>query len=137
MFDLYGVDRLNEWKRFRNSLESSADPFNDVIDLWGRAPFVSPYLDPNNPDSWPDPWKLVIDLRLDNLAINLGMLYTLQLTQRFMGETLEIHTAMSRDKKNIDYFLSVGNRYLLDYQSRSIRPYNPDLNKIWSSIKIK
>jgi hypothetical protein len=137
VFDLHGVDRLNEWKRFRNSLENSADPFKDVIDLWSRAPFVNPYLDPNNPESWPDPWKLVIDLRLDNLAINLGMLYTLQLTQRFMGENLEIHMSMSRDKKPIDYFLSVGDQYLLDVQSRAVRPYNPDLNKIWSSKKIK
>jgi hypothetical protein len=137
VFDLHGVDRLNEWKRFRDSLESSTDPFKDVVDLWGRAPFVNPYLDPNDPKSWPDPWKLVIDLRLDNLAICLGMLYTLQLTQRFMGENLEIHMSMSRDKKTVDYFLSVGNQCLLDYQSRSVRPYDPDLNKIWSSKKIK
>jgi hypothetical protein len=137
VFDLHGVDRLNEWKRFRDGLENSADPLKDVVDLWSRAPFVNPYLDPNNPESWPDPWKLVLDLRLDNLAINLGMLYTLQLTQRFMRETLEIHMSMSGDQRTIDYFLSVGGQYLLDYQSRAVRPYNPDLNKIWSFKKIK
>jgi len=132
VFNLYGNERLTEWKRFRDSLETSSTPFEDVVDLWSRAPFVNPYLDPQAPETWPSPWQLVIDLKLDNLAICLGMLYTLQLTQRFMGETLEIHTSMSDTKKDNDYFLIVGNSFLLDHQTRSVDIYKHDLYKLWS-----
>ena len=80
VFDSYGTDRLTKWKQFRDSLETSATPLEDVAELWSHAPFVSPYLDPQNPAEWPDPWHLILDLRLDDLAIALGMLYTIKLT---------------------------------------------------------
>jgi hypothetical protein len=135
-FNLYGIDRLAEWKRFREELESSPDPLHDVVKLWSKAPFVSPYLDPSDSSSWPDPWRLIIDLKLDHLAIVLGMLYTLQLTKRFMNSRFEIHMSMPTDRKDPDYFLSVERLYLLDHQNCSITPYFTHLNKIWSSDKI-
>ena len=47
MFDLQGTERLAEWKRFRDELETSPDPLKDVARFWGRAPFVSQFLDKN------------------------------------------------------------------------------------------
>ena len=132
MFNLYGNERLTEWKRFRDSLETSPTPLEDVVDFWSRAPFVNPYLDPQCPETWPTPWQLVLDLKLDDLAICLAMLYTLQLTQRFMGETLEIHMSMLDTKKDNDYYLIVGDTFLLDHQTRSVDTYKHDLHKLWS-----
>jgi hypothetical protein len=94
MFNLYGNERLIEWKRFRDSLESCSDPLTRVAELWATAPFVNPYIDPNNSDEWPDPWHLVLDSKLDELAISLGMLYTIKLTQRFIDSNCEIHKSM-------------------------------------------
>lgn len=108
MFDLFGTERLNEWKKFRDSLEDSQDPFQDTLDLWTRAPFVSPFLNPKDPASWPDPWHLVLDNRLDNLAIVLGILYTLKLTRRFMDSEYEIHMSIVDDKEPL-YFLVIEN----------------------------
>lgn len=114
MFNQYGIDRLTEWKKFRDSIESEDKPLEACASFWAKAPFVSPYLDPSNPSSWPDPWKLVLDSKYDNLAIALGMLYTLQLTQRFMGERFEIY--MSINNKENDYFLLVGDTNVLNME---------------------
>lgn len=114
MFDLQGTERLAEWKRFRDSLETSQRPLEEVAAFWGKAPFVSRYLNPNNPTEWPDPWHLVLDNRLDDLAIALGMLYTIKLTRRFMGSQCEIHTSLGPDDKEPRYILLVDNEYVLN-----------------------
>ncbi len=119
MFDAHGVDRLTEWKRFRDTLETSQKPLEDLADFWSRAPFVSSYLDENNPAEWPDPWHLVLDERLDDLAIALGMLYTLKLTQRFMESDCEIHMSMLPDKTHC-HFLLVDNKYVLNYRYKEV-----------------
>lgn len=116
MFDLYDNDRLIKWKQFRDSIETSQTPLEDVVHLWSRAPFVSPYLNPLTPDLWPDPWHLVLDSKLDELAITLGMLYTLKLTQRFIESRFEIHMSTSKENKYNQYFLVVDNHVLnLEY----------------------
>lgn len=116
MFDLYDNDRLIKWKQFRDSVETSQTPLEDVVHLWSRAPFVSPYLNPLTPDLWPDPWHLVLDSKLDELAITLGMLYTLKLTQRFIESRFEIHMSTSKENRYNQYFLVVDNHVLnLEY----------------------
>lgn len=118
MFDLSAQDRLTEWRRFRDNLENSDTPLEDVAELWSRAPFVSSYLNPSQPDRWPDPWHLILDNKLDDLAIVLGMLYTLKLTQRFMNFHFEIHMSTLENQKEKNYFLVVENAVLnLEYGS--------------------
>jgi hypothetical protein len=123
VFNLYGNDRLVEWKRFRDSIETSDDPLKDVAALWGTAPFVNPYLNPNDPSKWPDPWHLVIDSRLDDLAIALGMLYTIKLTRRFMDTQCEIHTSMRPGDKEPKYILLVDNQFVLNLDWSSVVNY--------------
>jgi len=118
VFNLYGNDRLTEWKKFRDSLEVSDNPYRDVANFWSNAPFVNPYLNPQNPAEWPDPWHLVLDDRYDDLAIALGMLYTIKLTQRFMNTKCEIHTSMLPKEKQPRYLLVVEDKVLnLEYKS--------------------
>lgn len=105
-----------EWRKFRDSLESIDEPLTAVAELWSRAPFVNSYLDPNNPKKWPDPWHLVMDGKFDELAIVLGMLYTIKLTQRFMKTPCEIHTSML--EKDLRYYLVVDNKHVLNYEYR-------------------
>lgn len=115
MFDLHDTQRLTFWKQFRDTLETSDTPFDDVAKFWSLAPFVSPFLDHSNPESWPDPWHLVLDNKLDDLAICLGMLYTLQLTQRFIGCQYEIHMSMLPDEKENRFFLVIDKKNVLNY----------------------
>ena len=120
MFDLYGNDRLTEWKKFRDLLETVPNPLEEVSKLWSRAPFVNHYLDPQCPSEWPDPWHLVLDGKLDDLAICLGMLYTIKLTQRFMASVCEIHMSMLPKDSPPSFYLVVDNTYVLNYEPRKI-----------------
>lgn len=113
MFDLHGIDRLTAWKQFRQHLENSPSAFSEVIELWSKAPFVNPYLDHTNPSSWPDPWHLLLDSKYDDLAIVLGMLYTLSLTDRFSKENYKIYM-IENTKPKYDFCLSVGNISILN-----------------------
>lgn len=120
MFDRHGTQRLTAWKEFRDSLETSNTPLEDVAMLWSQAPFVSPYLNPTTPDEWPDPWHLVLDLRLDDLAIALGMLYTIKLTQRFKEANCEIYTTVFPHDKTPRYCLVIDNERILNLEYRSV-----------------
>jgi hypothetical protein len=120
MFNLYGNERLTEWKRFRDSLESCSDPLTRVAELWATAPFVNPYLDSKNPNEWPDPWHLVLDSKLDELAISLGMLYTIKLTQRFMDSNCEIHKSMLPNNLEPSFYLVVDQQYVMNYEPRIV-----------------
>jgi hypothetical protein len=124
LFNLNEFDRLSEWKKFRDKIETSQSPFVDVAEFWATAPFVSRYLDPSIPQSWPDPWKLIIDGKFDNLAIALGMLYTLQLTDRFKDSNFKICEFNDNNEKR--YFLMVDNNSILNYEYRLVR-YQKDL----------
>ena len=141
VFDVYGNDRLVAWKEFRDSLETSEHPLMDVAELWSHAPFVSAYLDPKNPSEWPDPWHLIIDLRLDDLAIALGMLYTIKLTQRFIDTKCEIHMSMPQQKNEPSFLLIVDDQHVLNFEYRNVIDIK-DLadvktSLIWSLTKIK
>lgn len=124
VFDTYGNERLTTWKEFRTKLETSPNPLEEVASFWSRAPFVNSFLDPSDPSHWPDPWHLVLDNRYDDLAICLGMLYTIKLTQRFMDSAFEIH--MTQDNKNKNYFLVVDKTHVLNFEYGSVC----DLSKV-------
>lgn len=105
MFDLKKDEKIKAWREFRDSLEASQDPVSDVAHFWGKAPYVSDYLNPYNPKSWPDPWKLVINDRYDLLAISLGICYTFELTERFSESNKKVY--MSIDPGKETRFVSV------------------------------
>jgi len=133
VFDLHYTEKLKAWKEFRDTLETSPDPLNDVAVFWAQAPFVSKYLDPYNPKDWPDPWRLIMDNRFCDLAIALGMCYTLQLTSRFKESKYEIHMSMSPSERR--YNLVVDNQAVLnlDYREVSTIDKLPSNSiKIWS-----
>lgn len=120
MFDSYGNDRLIKWKQFREKLEHSQTPLDDLVDFWAKAPFVNTYIDPVNTASWPDPWHLVLDDRYDDLAITLGMLYTLKLTQRFIDVPCEIHMSMPQTDKDTKFFLLLDQKHVLNFHYREV-----------------
>jgi hypothetical protein len=132
VFDLYNNDRLIKWKQFRDSIETSQTPLEDVAHLWSRAPFVSSYLNPLTPDKWPDPWHLVLNSKLDELAIVLGMLYTLKLTQRFIASRFEIHMSTTEASRYSKYFLVVDN-HVLNLEYGCVLP-TVELGKVETSI---
>lgn len=140
MFNSHHSDRIKEWKDYRQRLEASDNPFQDVAEYWAAAPFVNSYLDPNNPASWPDPWKLILDGKYDNLAIVLGMLYTIKLTDRFSAVPCEIHHLISDASVDSLFFLIVDQSEVLAYEYRkTIKKYQlPNLHSqiIWQGLEL-
>lgn len=132
MFDLYGNERLTAWKQFRDSIETSSSPLEDVAELWSRAPFVSTFIDPSKPEQWPDPWHLILDGKFDDLAIVLGMLYTLNLTARFANAEFEIHFSESKNKQ-LTYWLVINGKYVLNYNFKEVTTVQ-DLPEVVTSI---
>ena len=107
MFDKNYEDRLAAWRDFRNSLETSTDPFRDLYLFYQSAPFVSIHTDPWNNKVWPGPWELVLENQYDDFCRVLGMCYSLQLTERFKGSSFEIHISIDNEKSETYYLLYV------------------------------
>lgn len=120
MFDLHGNERLAEWKKIRDRIEIDQDPFQIVSDLWSSAPLVNAFLDSRNGIGWPDPWHLILDNRYDDLAICLGIVYTLQLTQRFMDAKYEIHMSINPQDNTPYFFVVVNESVVLNYGYRKV-----------------
>jgi len=133
VFNSHHSDRIKAWKEYREQLETSNDPLQDVAEFWALAPFVNSYLNPNNAKDWPDPWKLILDGKYDDLAIALGMLYTIKLTQRFMDAHCEIHMSMPTNEKQPVFFLVVEHTDVLNYEYRKRIKLN-DIEHLDSSI---
>jgi len=53
---------------------------------------------------------------LDDLALVLGMLYTIKLTQRFIDTKCEIHMSMCPQNKERQYMLLVGDTRVLNLE---------------------
>ncbi len=141
MFDVNGTERLAQWKKQRDTIETCDNPLQEVVNLWSSAPFVSNYLDPSSPKDWPDPWRLVLDGKFDDLAICLGMLYTLQLTQRFMHGKYEIHMSVTPEIKESLFYLSVDRSFILNYTYKQVVEYDhrllQDTTPVFSTPKEK
>ena len=134
MFDLHGIERLTAWKKLRDEIETSDNPLSLCASSWTKAPYVSEFIDPCDVDSWPDPWRLVLDGRYDNLAIAIGMLYTLRLTERFEKTEFEIYQH-KKDKKESDYFLKIGDLGVLNLSYGEVDEVNKlvdyEINKVY------
>jgi len=89
MFKLSANRRLAYWKNFRNQIGSMSleRALEETQRLWQTAPFTPFYLAVEKPDSWPNPWELLIENYYCDLAKCLGIVYTLHLSDH--GKNLE------------------------------------------------
>jgi len=116
MFHKNYEQRLQSWICLRQKLETAADPFQEVIDFYKQAPYVSIHTDPWHRDVWPDPWELVYENQYDEFCTVLGMCYSLQLTDRFKGSEFEIHICTL---ESLSYmFLLFVDNYVLGYDNK-------------------
>jgi hypothetical protein len=136
VFDLKTEDRLQAWRDFRDSLETSVTPLEDVARFWAKTPYNSKVLDPYHVKSWPDPWKLVINNRYDLLAITLGICYTLTLTARFKETKCEIYTSVT-DKEEPRYMCVIDDKFVLNLHHGAVTTKEhvpPDAILLWNSL---
>jgi hypothetical protein len=112
MFDKKYEERLAAWVDFRNQLETSNTPLDDILDFYNRAPLVKIQVDPYDQSSWLDPWMLLYENKYCDFSILLGIFYTLALTTRFSDSKFEIHICTNKNKSEIKYLLFVDNNVI-------------------------
>lgn len=110
-------DRLTQWKDFRHKLSDL--PLDNAVyelnHLWSTAPFVTYYLSPDAPDSWPDPWTLLAENYYCDLAKALGILYTIYFTSH-KSDTIELCVYYNyKDKMRSNVVSVAQGKYILNY----------------------
>lgn len=113
-------ERLNNWKQFRDTLETSDTPFDDVLEFWKAAPLTARSADPYDMKTWPNPWELIDENIYCEFLQILGIYYTLQLTERFSDSQFEIHITLDKKQEYIVYLLFVDNLPLGYYNEECI-----------------
>ena len=112
MFSFNYEQRLATWSKFREQLETSKDPLQDVIDFYKHCPQVSRHTDPYDPEVWPNPWELIHENEYCDYCIILAMCYTLQLTERFSQSKFEIINSTNIETGETFQYLKVDNMVL-------------------------
>ena len=110
-------DRLAEWKNFRHQLSDL--PLDQAIQelnkMWSTAPYVTYYLDPSEPHTWPDPWTLLSENYYCNVAKALGILYTIYFTSH-RTKDLELRVYYDyKDKERYAVVYMDQGKYVLNY----------------------
>ena len=89
---------LQEWRDFREQLESESDPINLAKSFFRDKPIVSFHTDPYDSSRWPEPWQLIAENIYCEFTKILAIYYSLALTAKFSNSCISIYTL--RDKKN-------------------------------------
>jgi hypothetical protein len=92
MWKLDPSDRITHWRDFRKSLNhlSLDQAVITVAEFWQPCPFSPYYLDPDAPDTWPDPWTLIYENHYCDIAKCLGIMYTILLTEHRKNIDVEL-----------------------------------------------
>ncbi len=109
-------DRLTQWKDFRHKLDALPleHALGELNQLWSSAPYVTYYLDPSDPKSWPDPWTLLAENYYCNVAKALGIIYTIYFTSHKVDVELRTYyDYKEKNRYNLSWF-SKG-KYILNY----------------------
>lgn len=100
MFDVHPQYRFGAWRDFRKTLDRQ-DPhkcLSAVAHYWSNAPLSNQFLAPDLIEDWPDPWHLIYDGVYDDLAIALGMYYTLMIDNPCSVYCLQVLNNRSNQK---------------------------------------
>lgn len=115
-------DRLSQWKDLRHKISDL--PLDralvEVNNMWSTAPFVTYYLDPNDPNNWPDPWTLLAENYYCDVAKALGIMYTIYFTSH-KSDSIEYGVYYNYDTKVRSNLISVAQgKYILNYWPHEI-----------------
>jgi hypothetical protein len=116
MFDKKVDERISEWKSFRETLDRSKNPLQDVVNFWASAPYIvyNRRIDPYNKKSWPTPWEIIEDNKYDDFTKSLMIAWTLKLTKKFEKSSIEIKTYADQDKRREYNLVVVNNDIVLN-----------------------
>jgi hypothetical protein len=141
MFDLEVDDRLSVWANFRESINTSSDPLQDVVNFWESIPFTAHNhnIDPYYQASWPTPWEIIVENRYDDFTKAVMIGYTLLFTDRFKDSDIQIKTLVDNDGKRLYNVVYVDDEWVLNYDdSRVMLASNiPSLYRLENLVELK
>jgi hypothetical protein len=122
MFNIDIDERLHLWFEFRNNLEHSQTPFNDIIDFWQKAPRIphNHLVDPFYPQSWPTPWEIIERNKYDDFTLAVMMGWTILCTERYKDSIVEVRTLVDNDNTRVYNVIYVDNSLVLNFEDNKV-----------------
>ena len=109
-------DRILEWRKFRKSLITWPSDLDTVAKTWAKAP-IRNYLTQDHPEQWPQPWDLISDNCYCDIAVALGMFYTLYHSSYPNKETLRmVGYKLRSEHKEFNLVLCEEEKYVRNYE---------------------
>jgi len=145
MWKLEASERIAHWRAFRLTIGgmSLEKAIQATAEFWQNCPHKPYYLDPNDPENWPNAWDLISENYYCDIAKALAMLYTIAYSVH--GSNLPMKICVYKDlETGYEYNLSVFDegKYvinLLDGQVVNIQHINNKFKLIhcYNSEKLK
>lgn len=114
-------DRLKSWSELRSDCEELPleQALDRIAEWWGHAPRMHNIIHWHDQNSWPDPWDLLADNSYDELALALGMSYTVSMIDKF---DCSVEIAQAKDDQGMEYNLVLvdDRKYILNYDPWSM-----------------
>ena len=141
MFKEEADERLHLWFEFRQSLENSNTPLQDVVDFWDPSPRIphNSLIDPNYPRAWPTPWEIIERNKYDDFTLVLMMGWSLLLTSRFKNSEIEIRIIIDDTQSRVYNVLCVDNLWALNFKDHVVVELNsiPSLYRVENIVPLK
>jgi hypothetical protein len=135
VFQLNYDSRLRSWYDLRKSIEK-ADVATKCVEIdkwWQYAPLVNHYLHPNDKQSWPNPWEMLVDNQYCSITRGLGMIYTLLLSGI---DDIDFCMAIDDNSEEVAIVVVDSAKYVLNYWPNSVLSNNLQDFKVVQKIDI-
>jgi hypothetical protein len=118
--------RLAAWSQLRHRcLDLPVEQCLSTVNSWWLSyPWIAYTLHWGDRHKWPDPWQLLEESRLCNLARGLGILYTIAMLERSDIQQVQL---VETDRDNL--VLVQEKKYILNWALDSIVNINPGIAK--------
>ncbi len=134
MVDKKFEDRLAIWRQLRDSLATSNNPIQDVIDYWNDIPQGQRNADPFDDKTWPDPWEMIEENSYCEFTKILAMAYTLKLSKLYDDWQPIIKIGLDRTQSRMYYMLYLDDQVIGFNEEKSVHiselPKNIHIEKI-------
>lgn len=134
MVDKKFEDRLNIWRSLRDSLSTSNQPVQDVIDYWSNIPQGARNVDPYDQTTWPDPWEMIEENSYCEFTKILAIAYTLKLSNLYDNWQPIIKIGLDRTQSRLYYMLYLDDQVIGFDEEKSVHinelPKNIHIEKI-------
>jgi hypothetical protein len=108
MWKLEASERIAHWRAFRLTLsgKSLEQSIQATAEFWQSCPHKPYYLDPSEPETWPNAWDLITENYYCDIAKALAMLYTIAYSMH--GQDLPMKICVYNDPDSgYDYNLAI------------------------------